>query len=111
MRFAFSFAAALALFACGGKVDESVPRSNSTNAQANVPLDGDACTQACARIATCTNTATHKGCIASCRSEFDESGTEIYRACIAALSCDDIQRGLTMDYGPLGECMSRASGR
>lgn len=48
-------------------------------------------------------------CVASCSSNFDapEEGAR-FASCIDELSCDEIRRGAFMDYGPIGECWTKA---
>jgi hypothetical protein len=49
------------------------------------------------------------GCAESCASTLHGDEQEaIFAACIDALSCEDLRRGAMMDFGPIGECWSRA---
>lgn len=101
--------------ACGGKVDEQSPSPSSgsaTNAPTNAP-SGDGCARACDRIyVVCTDHADARdACARSCGADFDARSARAYAACIEGLDCATIERGLAMDFGPLGECWERARGR
>jgi len=106
----------IGLAACGGKVEEQGQPSTSapaSNTPRNVVAD-DGCHRACARIASCTHdaqgTSDVERCASSCAGDFGEPGADIYASCIESLTCEDIQRGLTMDYGPIGACGAKAHG-
>jgi len=38
----------------------------------------------------------------------EASEARSYGTCIEALSCDQIERGVSMNWGPIGECWSKA---
>lgn len=108
------FGAALGVIGCGGRIDEpsdTPTPASGTNAPASTP-SGDGCTRACERMAkTCDALDDVNGsCTRSCRSDFgsDPEAAARYAACLESLSCADIQRGMSMDYGPIGECFTRA---
>jgi len=51
-------------------------------------------------------------CEKSCAANFTSPNQQTaFAECIDALSCEEIQRGVTMNYGPIGECWSKARGR
>jgi hypothetical protein len=101
--------------ACGGKVDEPAG-SSAPAAGANAPqstTSGDGCERACDRMAECTSTAGERSsCVSSCGRDLgDATAALAFATCLEALSCADIERGLSMDYGPIGECFARAHRR
>ena len=101
--------------ACGGRIDEPAGMSapaTGTNAPQNAP-PGDGCERSCERMATCTSTTEDRSsCVSSCRREFtDAAAARTFADCLDALSCADLERGLSMDYGPIGECFTKAHRR
>jgi hypothetical protein len=98
------------LVACGGKTESGSPSSEpGTNSPTNVSQDP--CGHACDRISTCIgDKPRNESCVSVCAG-FDDSGRSAYDLCIGALSCKEIQDGLSMNYGPLGECWSRGKRR
>jgi len=122
---AFTGAAFLsaAAVACGGQVEPDPGSSGNRPSQAapgtNAPSSTtrkDPCGRVCDRMITqCAAwpSATPESCTADCtREHAGEPQIALrYASCIEALSCEDIRRGMTMNYGPLGECWARAHGR
>jgi hypothetical protein len=100
------------LAGCGGAVEDSAPSpAPATNAPNSVAA-GDGCTRACDRMTSTCRAYEDARCAESCASSFDtDEQAATFAACIDALSCEDIVRGVSMDYGPIGECWSRARGR
>jgi hypothetical protein len=102
-----------ALVACGGRIDDSGEApvaAPASNAPAST-TSGDGCTRACDRMtSTCSAIADDGECLRACRSGLgdDPDAARRYAACLEELSCADIQRGVTMDYGPIGQCFTRA---
>ncbi len=104
----------VAATACGGRIDEAADSpapAPGTNGPASTS-GGDGCTRACDRMTkACAAVKDASGaCLRSCRSDLgdDPDAARRYAACIESLSCAEIERGATMDYGPLGECLTRA---
>ncbi len=104
----------LALAACGGRIDtssEAPPTASGTNNPSSA-TGADGCVRACERMTTsCDAMDDENGaCVRSCRSDLggDPEAERRYAACLEALSCEDIRRGMSMDYGPIGECWTRA---
>jgi hypothetical protein len=108
MLFLFPF-----LMACGGAVEDggSSPSPTTTTAT-NAPTStntGDGCARACERMTITCAALDDPRCDDTCGSMFNSSEEKAaYASCIDALSCDDIKRGVSMNYGPLGECATRA---
>lgn len=93
----------LFLAACGGKVEEEAVATSTDRA--------DGCARACVRMSSTCGAFDASGgdCERSCRAELDDPASAgRYADCIDALSCADIQRGVSMDYGPIGACWSQA---
>ncbi len=89
------------LASCGGKVEESIPaQATATNAPP------PSCASACERIRACT-ARDDAECERSCGGDLDARGGAAYAECVDALSCQTIERGLYMDWGPLGECYAK----
>lgn len=114
--------AALVAAACGGQVEPDPGSSNRPSQAApgaNAPSSTtrkEPCGRVCDRMITqCAAwpSATPESCTADCTSEHagEPQVALRYAACIEGLSCEEIRRGMTMDYGPLGECWARAHGR
>ena len=116
-RLIFASPLLVVLAACGGRVDEPAPTGTSaptpgTNSASNArAVTG--CAAACDRFRACTSSVEPRDeCLRSCGSEFpDPLRARTYASCIEALSCDEIERGLSMNYGPIGACYSKAAGR
>lgn len=107
----------LALASCGGRVDDPAPTSTSaptpgSNSPSSAPA-ATGCATACDRFRACTSSFEQRDeCVRSCGRDFpDPARARTYASCIAALSCDEIERGLSMNYGPIGECYSKAGAR
>lgn len=107
---------ALLLFAvaaaagCGGRVDDPAPSSTpGSNSPSNAPTT-TGCAGACDHFHACgPGFDDRERCISSCASEFtDPARARIYGSCIQSVSCAELERGLSMDYGPIGECQTRA---
>ena len=99
--------------ACGGRVDDPAPTSSpGSNSPTSTPAS-TGCAAACDRVAGCTKPYEPlDACIRDCNLQFpDPARAAIYGKCIDALPCDEIERGLGMNYGPFGVCYSKASGR
>jgi hypothetical protein len=99
------------LAACGGSVEDSgatKPSNGSSNAPASTNT-GDGCARACDRLKTCGGLDDPR-CAVSCSRDFggQVDAARRYAACLDALTCAEIQRGMTMDYGPIGECQTKA---
>jgi hypothetical protein len=88
------------LLGCGGRVDDG--GSTST------PRVG--CDGACDHFGACTTPFPGQAaCVKTCASEYpDAAQAATYGACIQAVSCEDLQRGLYADYGPIGACHEKA---
>jgi len=101
--------------ACGGKVDD--PAAGAATAPGtNAPQStssGDGCERSCDRLAECTTAAQERtSCVSACGRELtDESAARAFATCLEALSCADLERGLSMNYGPIGECYTLAHRR
>lgn len=97
--------------ACGGRIEDSPapPATTTRDSAANVPSATPACEAACTRIRTCTGFE-DLDCATDCARRFTPRGAAAYASCIDALTCETIERGLFMDYGPLGECHQKARG-
>ena len=96
--------------ACGGRVDDPAPTTMpGSNSPSNAPAS-IGCTGACDRVRACmTPFEERDACIRSCDRDFpDPARADIYGSCIEALSCDAIERGLGMNYGPFGVCYTKA---
>ena len=101
--------------ACGGKIDEPAGMSapaTGTNTPQNAP-PGDGCERSCERMATCTSTTEDRSsCVSACRRDLtDAAAARSFADCLDALSCAELERGLSMDYGPIGECSTKAHRR
>ena len=100
--------------ACGGAIDDAsdspTPASGKNAPTSTTPDEG--CARACERMTkTCAAWTDDDGaCVRSCRSDFggDGAAAQRYAACLDALPCSEIERGMTMNYGPIGECHTRA---
>lgn len=96
--------------ACGGRVEEEA--SSAPVNGGNVPASTQAvgCQGACERFLECdTKIDDRARCLRDCSSEFpDPASADRWGACIKALSCQRIEDGKYMDYGPLGECAAQA---
>jgi len=97
--------------ACGGRVDDRVPTSTP---DASIPSDAptlSGCEEACDRFHACAPSfEDRERCISSCTTDLPDPGRQrAYASCIQSLRCEEIQRGLSMNYGPIGECHSKAS--
>lgn len=108
---------ALAAPACGGAVEDGASSSPSpvaapgTNAPSSVTITGG-CARSCHRMTETCAAYEDPRCEQNCASSFDtDAQAATFAACIDELSCEDIRRGIMMDYGPIGECWSRAHGR
>jgi hypothetical protein len=101
------------LAGCGGAVDDGAPSpAPAKNAPNALPNGGDGCARACDRMTKTCAAYTDPRCAESCASNFDSAEqASTFAACIDELSCEEIVRGASMDYGPIGECWSRARGR
>jgi hypothetical protein len=112
MRYLF-LGATLLVAGCGGAVDDGAPSpspspSSTTNAP-NSMASGDGCARACDRMTGTCAAYEDPTCVDSCSASFNTPAkASAFAACIDELSCDDIRRGATMDYGPIGECWTRA---
>jgi len=112
---AFLFVLVAGSAACGGRVDDPAPSSTLPGGEASVSNAKAAtgCAGACDRFRTCTTSFEgQEACLRSCGREFPDpvrAGT--YASCIQALSCDELERGLSMSYGPIGACYAKAAGR
>jgi hypothetical protein len=99
--------------ACGGRVDDPAPTATTgSNSPTNAPTS-TGCARACDRVRTCaTPYEGRDACVSTCEQDFpDLARAHTYASCIEALSCDEIERGLAMNYGPLGACYAKARGR
>jgi hypothetical protein len=113
------FAVALLLTsACGGQIepDPGTSRPSQAGTNPNTTTRKDPCGRVCDRMVTvCAayTSVTADACAADCTSQYegDPQAALRYAECIEGLSCDDIRRGMSMDYGPLGACWARAHGR
>ena len=102
------------LAGCGGAVDDNAPSPApaATNNAPNSVSSPDGCARSCERMTKTCAAYEDPRCEESCAKSFDTAEqASTFAACIDALSCDDIRRGITMTYGPIGECWSRALGR
>ena len=105
------FAASAA--ACGGRVEDPVPTSTTgSNSPSSAPA-ATGCEGACDRFRDCTTAFDDReACVSSCGREFpDPTRALAYARCIQALPCDQIERGLSMNYGPIGACYAEAGKR
>ena len=68
---------------------------------------------ACDRFRDCaTSFEDRDACVSSCAREFpDPARARTFASCVEALPCDEIERDLSMNYGPIGMCYAKASGR
>src|SRR5690348_11439738 len=110
----YLFLGAAMLVGCGGAVDDGAPSpSPGTNApSSNSVPNRDGCGEACRRMTVECAAYEDPNCAQSCASNFTSPAQQTtFAECIDALSCEEIQRGATMNYGPIGECWSRARGR
>ncbi len=103
---------------CGGRIegeDGSGSASATPAAGSNAPasqLGSEGCARACDRIEACAPGRQQRGpCITSCDEGFRSEQSRAYARCLNELSCAEIDRGLFMDFGPIGECYVRAGGR
>jgi hypothetical protein len=108
-----SFGLVVAVAACGGRVDEDPSPTGTTPGSTNTPSNAPAatgCAGACDRFRECTSAFEDRTeCVRDCGREFpDPARARVYASCIQALSCEWIERGLSMDYGPIGECYTKA---
>jgi hypothetical protein len=109
MRYLFL---SILLVACGGAVEDGAPSPAPATNAPNSLSQGDGCTRACDRMTNTCSAYQDPRCVESCDSNFtNDEQAATFAACIDALSCEDIRRGAMMDYGPIGECWSRALGR
>jgi hypothetical protein len=98
---------------CGGQIDDPAPTATTgSNSPTNTPA-ATGCARSCDRVRACATPYDDRdACITSCGHDFpDPARARTYASCIEALSCDEIERGLSMNYGPLGACYAKASGR
>jgi hypothetical protein len=95
----------LVLAACGGKLEDEP--TGSSNAQ-TVPTD---CAGACDRFRACAERPFDAAaCTRDCQHSLPApSRAAAFASCVGQLSCDAIDRGLAMDYGPIGACYSHAA--
>lgn len=111
MRYLF-LSAVVTLAGCGGQVDESAPSPAPATNAPNSLSSTDGCARSCERMTRTCTAYEDPRCEESCAKSFEEpEQATTFAACIDELSCDDIRRGVAMDYGPIGECWSRALGR
>ena len=99
--------------ACGGRVEDS-PTATITGENMPSSTQAVGCQGACERFLECnTKTDDRASCLRECSSEFpDPASAARWGSCIKALSCQRIEDGQFMNYGPLGECATHAkSGR
>ena len=84
----------------------ATPASSSSAA---IARSSDAsCEEACSRLATCTRE--DASCRTDCESHLASGGrSALYADCLRDLSCEDIQRSMSMNEGPAGRCYSDAS--
>lgn len=114
LTFAGLFLASAWPAGCGGRVDDPTPSSLAGSSRStNVSAAGVGCAAACDRFRECTAAREDRdACIAACVKELPEaSEARSYGTCIEALSCDQIERGVSMNWGPIGECWSKARRR
>lgn len=104
---------------CGGRIEDDAGGGGSapatpaagTNAPASQPAS-EGCARACDRIEACApGVQPRTTCITSCDDGFRGEQSRSYARCIGGLSCAEIERGMFMDYGPIGACYVRAGGR
>ena len=96
--------------ACGGRIDDPAPPSPpGSNGASNVaPTPG--CAGACDRLHACASSFDDPRCVTSCERELpDPARARTYASCIQSLACDEIERDLHMDFGPIGACYAAAS--
>jgi hypothetical protein len=80
------------------------------------PVVVDQCTRACNRQASCLPAGyadrDPTGCLKNCRANLvtrdGDAYAKSYADCLENLSCDDIEKSMTMDMGPVGFCYSKA---
>lgn len=109
---------AVSAAACGGRVDDPAPSSGTapgTNSPTNdrsAPA-ASGCAGACDHMRACAPSIEDRSaCLRSCEHEFsDPARAQVYGACIQALPCREIERDLSMDFGPIGQCYAKAGQR
>jgi hypothetical protein len=99
--------------ACGGRVDDPAPPSTTGSNRPSSAPTATGCAGACDRVRACTTPYEDRDtCIGSCGRDFpDPTRALAYASCIEALPCEEIERGLGMNFGPIGECYAKASER
>ena len=109
MRWFVALGPVALVVACGGKVEET-PTATITGENMPSSTQAAGCQGACERFLECNTTIDDRGsCLRECSSEFPDSASATrWGACIKALSCQRIEDGQFMDYGPLGECATQA---
>jgi hypothetical protein len=112
MRNLFLCGLAVVLASCGGAVEDGAPSPAPATNTPNSFSDADGCSRACDRMTKTCAAYRDPQCTSSCAANLHSPEQEdAFASCIDALSCDDIRRGVTMNYGPIGECWSRALGQ
>ncbi|HSO40432.1 MAG TPA: hypothetical protein VLT33_48230 [Labilithrix sp.] len=114
MRWIFATGLALVALACGGCGGKLEDEPTATITGENLPKATAAtgCAGACDRFRACDALHDPASCLRDCAEQFPDPGSAArWGSCITALSCPRIVEGMSMNYGPLGECMSRAKGR
>ncbi len=104
-------AACVACVACGGKVLEDSPTATITGENIPPSTQAAGCQGACERFVECKvdYDLTNRDCLDDCSTEFPDPATaKRWGSCVEALSCQLIRDGQYMNYGPLGECATRA---
>jgi len=111
MRWFVAAGLVLVTCACGGKLEDP-PTATTTGENLPPAAPATGCAGACDRFLECAALDDRASCMRDCSLQFpDKASAASWGSCISALSCPRIEEGMRMNYGPLGECMSRAKGR
>lgn len=112
-----------ALVACSSSqpATTSAPKSvepSAAEAETNGELAGAlrregllACARACARLTSCTSPQITDDCHDDCVNVLggDQAAPAVrYAACVDGLSCEQIEKSMTMGMGPVGLCYVEA---
>lgn len=99
--------------ACGGKVEPGPSGSPSSPATDAASPRGAGCEAVCETFRTCGHSTEEPAlCVSSCKRDMpDAERARVYAECVQAIPCGELPRALTMDYGPIGVCYSKAIGR
>src|SRR6185295_11814789 len=102
----------LLLIGCGGRAEDGAAGPTTDTATNSSAASG--CPAGCDHMQSCSSEIDRAQCTQACERDFARAPTsspDVWGACIVQLSCEDIRRGIQMDYGPIGACYTKAQGQ